>query len=257
MKKDSKTQLTTLETALQKQFKPDENRLETIMRESYELTAKIQSANIAAIVGFGLLALSIKPIIGHGKFGGWLKGVLGGQMSKSTAYSWIEAAKYLIAKISTAEKQTDIISVRICEFIAAVNIKNGAEEIFSDAKLTSDFVAHVSTDLPFRTFLNILKTANAAAIEAEDEERAYADEQAEQSKPQPKNNLRGLQGGDSSGGQMTFFDELFDEVRATIEIKRENDPRFLQLSKEEMDDLGNYLIEQGKAILNLAKEKRD
>ena len=56
---------------------------------------------------------------------------------------------------------------------------------------------------------------------------------------------------------MTFFDELFDEVRATIEIKRENDPRFLQLSKEEMDDLGNYLIEQGKAILNLAKEKRD
>ena len=88
-------------------------------------------------------------------------------------------------------------------------------------------------------------------------ERAYSDEQAEQSKPQPKNNLRGLQGGDSSGGQMTFFDELFDEVRATIEIKRENDPRFLQLSKEEMDDLGNYLIEQGKAILNLAKEKRD
>ena len=42
-----------------------------------------------------------------------------------------------------------------------------------------------------------------------------------------------------------------------MEIKRENDPRFLQLSKEEMGDLGNYLIEQGKAILNLAKEKRD
>ena len=104
MKKDSKTQLTTLETALQKQFKPDENRLETIMRESYELTAKIQSANIAAIVGFGLLALSIKPIIGHGKFGGWLKETLGGQLSKSTAYSWIEAAKYLIAKVSSAEK---------------------------------------------------------------------------------------------------------------------------------------------------------
>ena len=56
---------------------------------------------------------------------------------------------------------------------------------------------------------------------------------------------------------MTFFDELFEEVRATVEIKRENDPRFLQLSKEEMGDLGNYLIEQGKAILNLAKEKRD
>ena len=248
MKKDSKTQLTTLETALQKQFKPDENRLETIMRESYELTAKIQSANIAAIVGFGLLALSIKPIIGHGKFGGWLKGVLGGQMSKSTAYSWIEAAKYLIAKISTAEKQTDIISERICEFISVAGIKNGAEEIFSDSKLTSDFVNHVSANLPFKTFLNILKTANAAAIEAEDEERRSI----ESSKKAV--GLRGLQGG---GGQMTFFNELFEEVRATVEIKRENDPRFLQLTKEEMGDLGNYLIEQGKAILNLAKEKRD
>lgn len=249
MKKSQKsTEITPLETALQKQFKPDASRLDTLIREAYDRTTKIQGANIAAMVGFGLLALSVKPIIGHGKFGDWLKGVLGGQMSKSTAYSWIEAAKYLIAKISTAEKQTDIISVRICEFIAAVNIKNGAEEIFSDAKLTSDFVAHVSTDLPFRTFLNILKTANAAAIEAEDEERRSI----ESSKKAV--GLRGLQGG---GGQMTFFNELFDEVRATIEIKRENDPRFLQLSKEEMDDLGNYLIEQGKAILNLAKEKRD
>lgn len=248
MKKDSKTQLTTLETALQKQFKPDENRLETIMRESYELTAKIQSANIAAIVGFGLLALSIKPIIGHGKFGGWLKETLGGQLSKSTAYSWIEAAKYLIAKVSSAEKQTDIISERICEFISLAGIRNGAEEIFSDSKLTSDFVAHVSANLPFKTFLNILKTANAAAIEAEDEERRSI----ESSKKAV--GLRGLQGG---GGQMTFFNELFEEVRATVEIKRENDPRFLQLSKEEMGDLGNYLIEQGKAILNLAKEKRD
>lgn len=249
MKKSQKsTEITPLETALQKQFKPDASRLDTLIREAYDRTTKIQGANIAAMVGFGLLALSVKPIIGHGKFGDWLKGVLGGQMSKSTAYSWIEAAKYLIAKISTAEKQTDIISVRICEFIAAVNIKNGAEEIFSDAKLTSDFVAHVSTDLPFRTFLNILKTANAAAIEAEDEERRSI----ESSKKAV--GLRGLQGG---GGQMTFFNELFEEVRATVEIKRENDPRFLQLTKEEMGDLGNYLIEQGKAILNLAKEKRD
>lgn len=249
MKKSQKsTEITPLETALQKQFKPDASRLDTLIREAYDRTTKIQGANIAAMVGFGLLALSVKPIIGHGKFGDWLKGVLGGQMSKSTAYSWIEAAKYLIAKISTAEKQTDIISERICEFISVAGIKNGAEEIFSDSKLTSDFVAHVSANLPFKTFLNILKTANAAAIEAEDEERRSI----ESSKKAV--GLRGLQGG---CGQMTFFNELFEEVRATVEIKRENDPRFLQLSKEEMGDLGNYLIEQGKAILNLAKEKRD
>lgn len=249
MKKSQKsTEITPLETALQKQFKPDASRLDTLIREAYDRTTKIQGANIAAMVGFGLLALSVKPIIGHGKFGGWLKETLGGQLSKSTAYSWIEAAKYLIAKVSSAEKQTDIISERICEFISLAGIRNGAEEIFSDSKLTSDFVAHVSANLPFKTFLNILKTANAAAIEAEDEERRSI----ESSKKAV--GLRGLQGG---CGQMTFFNELFEEVRATVEIKRENDPRFLQLSKEEMGDLGNYLIEQGKAILNLAKEKRD
>lgn len=249
MKKSQKsTEITPLETALQKQFKPDASRLDTLIREAYDRTTKIQSANIAAIVGFGLLALSIKPIIGHGKFGGWLKETLGGQLSKSTAYSWIESARYLIAKVSTAEKQTDIISERICEFISVAGIKNGAEEIFSDSKLTSDFVNHVSANLPFKTFLNILKTANAAAIEAEDEERRSI----ESSKKAV--GLRGLQGG---GGQMTFFNELFEEVRATVEIKRDNDPRFLQLSKEEMGDLGNYLIEQGKVILKLAKEKRD
>lgn len=245
------TQLTSLETALQKQFKPDASRLDTLICEAYDRTKKIQSANIAAMVGFGLLALSIKPLVGHGKFGEWLASALGGQTRKSTAYSWIEAAKYLIAKVSIAERQTDIISVRICEFVEAANIKNGAEEIFSDAKLTSNFVAHICADLPFKTFLNMLKTANAAAIEVEDEERRAM----ESAKKKPS--LRDLQGANSGGGQMTFFDELFEELRATVEIKRENDPRFLQLSKEEMGDLGNYLIEQGKAILNLAKEKRD
>lgn len=250
LKSKTSTALTPLETALQKQFKPDAGRLDILIREAYERTAKIQAANITAMVGFGLLALSIKPIIGYGKFGNWLKETLGGQMGKSTAYKWIEAAKFLIAKVATAKKQTDIVAERICEFVSTAGIKGGAEEIFSDAKLSSTFIASVSADLPFSTFLNILKTANANAIEVEEAEA--------KSQASTKPTLRGLREGGAAGGvQMTFFDELFDEVRATIEIKRENDPRFLQLTKEEMGDLGNYLIEQGKAILNLAKEKRD
>lgn len=246
MKKDSKTQLTTLETALQKQFKPDESRLETIMRESYELTAKIQSANISAIMGFGLLALSIKPLIGHGKFGGWLKETLGGQLSKSTAYSWIEAAKYLIAKVSTAEKQTDIISERICEFISVAGIKNGAEEIFSDSKLTSDFVNHVSANLPFKTFLNILKTANAAAIEAEDEERRSI----ESSKKAV--GLRGLQGGGKEQSpQMMLWEDWTNELGDIDKLVKHKDK--LRLSNDQYKMIAQKLRATADEIESLIK----
>lgn len=246
MKKDSKTQLTTLETALQKQFKPDESRLETIMRESYELTAKIQSANISAIMGFGLLALSIKPLIGHGKFGGWLKETLGGQLSKSTAYSWIEAAKYLIAKVSSAEKQTDIISERICEFISLAGIRNGAEEIFSDSKLTSDFVAHVSANLPFKTFLNILKTANAAAIEDEDEERRSI----ESSKKAV--GLRGLQGGGKEQSpQMMLWEDWTNELGDIDKLVKHKDK--LRLSNDQYKMIAQKLRATADEIESLIR----
>lgn len=247
MKKSQKsTEITPLETALQKQFKPDASRLDTLIREAYDRTTKIQGANIAAMVGFGLLALSVKPIIGHGKFGDWLKGVLGGQMSKSTAYSWIEAAKYLIAKISTAEKQTDIISVRICEFIAAVNIKNGAEEIFSDAKLTSDFVAHVSANLPFKTFLNILKTANAAAIEAEDEERRSI----ESSKKAV--GLRGLQSGcGEQSPQMMLWEDWTNELGDIDKLVKHKDK--LRLSNDQYKMIAQKLRATADEIESLIK----
>lgn len=247
MKKDSnKTQLTPLETALQKQFKADASRLEILVREAYERTAKIQSASIASMVGFGLLALSVKPIVGHGKFGKWLKETLGSTLSKSSAYSWIEAAKYLIAKISVAKKQTDIVSVRICEFIAAVNIKNGAEEIFSDAKLTSDFVAYVSTDLPFRTFLNILKTANAAAIEAEEEERRAL----ESAKKQPS--LRGLQGGNAGGqsAQMLLWEDWTNEFERLDALMKHKDTMRLSVEqyKQAAQKLRDTLAELERII---------
>lgn len=247
MKKSQKsTEITPLETALQKQFKPDASRLEILVREAYERTAKIQSASIASMVGFGLLALSVKPIVGHGKFGKWLKETLGGTLSKSSAYSWIEAAKYLIAKISVAKKQTDIVSVRICEFIAAVNIKNGAEEIFSDAKLTSDFVAYVSTDLPFRTFLNILKTANAAAIEAEEEERRAL----ESAKKQPS--LRGLQGGNAGGqsAQMLLWEDWTNEFERLDALMKHKDTMRLSVEqyKQAAQKLRDTLAELERII---------
>lgn len=247
MKKSQKsTELTPLETALQRQFKPDASRLDTLIREAYDRTTKIQGANIAAMVGFGLLALSVKPIVGHGKFGDWLKETLGGQLSKSTAYSWIESARYLIAKVSTAEKQTDIISERICEFISLAGIRNGAEEIFSDSKLTSDFVAHVSANLPFKTFLNILKTANAAAIEAEDEERRSI----ESSKKAV--GLRGLQGGcGEQSPQMMLWEDWTNELGDIDKLVKHKDK--LRLSNDQYKMIAQKLRATADEIESLIK----
>lgn len=252
MKKDSnQTQLTPLENALQRQFNADAGNYQTLIKAAYERTTKIQSSNIAAIVGFGLLALSIKPQIGYGKFGDWLADTLGGALSKSTAYSWIKAAEWLVGKIANADKQTDVVAERICQFAEIAGIERSAEEIFADAKLTSDFVAYISEGMPFRTFLNILKTANAAALEAEDEER-----KAKEKSALTKRDLKGL-GGNGGGQQTNFFDTLFDDVRAVTEIKRQNDPAFLKLTRDELAEYGNFLVNEGKAVLQLAANKRD
>jgi hypothetical protein len=251
MKKDSKqTQLTPLENALQRQFNADAGNYQTLIKAAYERTTKIQSSNIAAIIGFGLLALSIKPQIGYGKFGDWLADTLGGALSKSAAYSWIKAAEWLVAKIAIADKQTDIVAERICQFAEKAGIKRSAEEIFADAETTSAFVSYVSEELPFRTFLNILKTANAAALEAEDEER-----KAKEKSALTKRDLKGL-GGNGGGQQLDFFSELYNDFRATIEAPR-SDRRFSEMPRAEMEQLGNYLIAQGREIVEIAKGKKD
>ena len=251
MKKDSKqTQLTPIETALQRQFKADAGDYQTLIKAAYERTTKIQSSNIAAIIGFGLLALSIRPQIGHGKFGDWLADTLGGALSKSAAYSWIKAAEWLVAKVAIADKQTDVVAERICQFAEKAGIKRSAEEIFADAETTSAFVSYVSEELPFRTFLNILKTANAAALEAEDEER-----KAKEKSALTKRDLKGLSG-NGGGQQLDFFSELYNDFRATIEAPR-SDRRFSEMPRAEMEQLGNYLIAQGREIVEIAKGKKD
>ncbi len=88
--------------------------------------------------------------------------------------------------------------------------------------------------MPFSTLLNMLKTAHASALELEDQQA------------KKKENL--------IPQQTNFFDELFDDVRATVSVKRE-DPRFLEMSKDELAELGNYLLKQGREILDIAKNK--
>ena len=248
MKKDSdKTQLTPLENALQRQFNADAGNYQTLIKAAYERTTKIQSSNIAAIVGFGLLALSIKPQIGYGKFGDWLAETLGGALSKSTAYSWIKAAEWLAAKIANADKQTDVVAERICQFTTAAEIKGGAEEIFADAKLTGDFVAYISEGMPFRTFLNILKTANAAALEAEDEER-----KAKEKSALTKRDLKGLGGnGGGQSPQMLLWDDWTNSLAEFDKLTKHKD--IVRLPLEKLVLIEKSLEDRLDEIKNLIK----
>lgn len=248
MKKDSKqTQLTPFETALQRQFNADAGNYQTLIKAAYERTAKIQSSNIAAIIGFGLFALSIRPQIGYGKFGDWLADTLGGALSKSAAYSWIKAAEWLAAKIANADKQTDIVAERICQFAEKAGIKRSAEEIFADAETTSAFVSYVSEELPFRTFLNILKTANAAALEAEDEER-----KAKEKSALTKRDIKGLSGnGGGQSAQMLLWDDWTNSLAEFDKLTKHKD--IVRLPLEKLVLIEKSLEDRLDEIKNLIK----
>lgn len=248
----NKTDQSNLTAAIIRQFKPDSESV----RKAYNLVENNRATFAVNALKFGLCALAAKSIVGHGKFGKWLAEALSESgnarpLAERTAKDYIGLAKVFVEKLSTPNKIPVVLSEGINHICGRYAIAR------SDFKINEFLADHERTTALLNATVRGMTLTQMRQLLREGAERAYADEQAEQSKPKSKSNLRGLQSGNAGGGQMTFFNELFEEVRATVEIKRENDPRFLQLSKEEMGDLGNYLIEQGKAILNLAKEKRD
>lgn len=245
----NKTDQSNLTAAIIRQFKPDRDSV----RKAYNLVENNRATFAVNALKFGLCALAARAVVGHGKFGAWLSAALASNgnprpFAERTAKEYIGLARVYTDKLSTTDKLTGALESGVEDYCAIMSIPR--EQFSFEAVLASP----ADTDNLLNATVRDMTLTQMRQLLREGAERAYADEQAEQQTPQPKSSLRGLQGG---GGQMTFFNELFEEVRATVEIKRENDPRFLQLSKEEMGDLGNYLIEQGKAILNLAKEKRD
>lgn len=244
MKSTSKP--SNIEALLVRQYNPNSDSV----RKAFNLVEKTRSDFVLCALKFGLCALAAKAFVGHGKFGAWLSDALANNgnprpFAERTARTYIGLARVFIDKLSRVDKLTGVLGSCVEEYCAIISIAReqfNIAEVLSNAKDTDNFLNATVRGMTLTQMRQLLR---------EGAERAYTDEQAEH--PQPK--LRDLPGAGSA--QMTFFNELFEEVRATVEIKRENDPRFLQLSKEEMGDLGNYLIEQGKAILNLAKEKRD
>ena len=183
MKKSQKsTELTPVETALQKQFKPDAD----IVRKAFDLVEENRAAFAANALKFGLCALAAKSIVGHGNFGKWLSEALSDSgnarpMAERTAKDYIGLAKIFVEKFSAADKLSGRFAEAVELFKGQFDSSFDIGIVLSNAKQTEFLINSTVRGMTLTQLRQLLR---------EGAERAYSDEQAEQSKPQPKNNLK-------------------------------------------------------------------
>ena len=253
MKKDSnKTQLTPFENALQRQFNPSANSV----REAFKIVEDSRSAFATNAVRFGLCALAAKPLVGHGNFGKWLSDSLSENgnprpSAERTARDYIGLAKVFVQKLRHPNKLSDALAAGVGEFCEFCNIdrdKFDIEKILADKTQTEDLLRRTLSGMALPQLRNLLREG---AVQAEEDKKA----EDAAAKTLTKRDLKGLSG-NGGGQQLDFFSELYNDFRATIEAPR-SDRRFSEMPRAEMEQLGNYLIAQGREIVEIAKGKKD
>lgn len=179
MKKSQKsTEITPLETALQKQFKADA----CIVRKAFDLVEESRSVFAVNALKFGLCALAARSVVGHGKFGKWLSEALseGGNarpMAERTAKDYMGLAKVFIEKLSIPNKLSGHLAEVVELFKEQFDSSFDIGIALSNAKQTEFLIDSTVRGMTLTQLRQLLR---------EGAERAYSDEQAEQSKPQPK-----------------------------------------------------------------------
>ena len=243
MKKDSKTQLTTLETALQKQFKADAG----IVRKAFDLVEENRAAFAVNALKFGLCALAAKSIVGHGKFGKWLAEALSESgnarpLAERTAKDYIGLAKVFVEKLSTPNKLPVVLSEgidHICGRYAIARSDFKINEFLSDHERTTALLNATVRDMTLTQMRQLLR---------EGSERAYADEQAEQS----KTGLRGLQGGGKEQSpQMMLWEDWTNELGDIDKLVKHKDK--LRLSNDQYKMIAQKLRATADEIESLIK----
>ena len=171
MKKDSKqTQLTPLENALQRQFKPSANSV----REAFKIVEDSRSAFATNAVRFGLCALAAKPIVGHGNFGKWLSDSLfeNGNprpLAERTARDYIGLAKVFVQKLHHPNKLSDALAAGVSEFCEFCNIDRDEfdiEKILADKTQTEDLLRRTLSGMTLPQLRNLLREGAVKALAA-------------------------------------------------------------------------------------------
>ena len=246
MKKDSKqTQLTPVAHAVQSLCKtPAIGAADKYLKA----TVRDKGQWLANAVMFGTIAANAKQRAKNkGEFSEWLKAVChSANVSLRTGYNYIYLAAGVLHKIQTSRADEPLGGALALYMELA---EKPVEEILGDEKQTFDMLGYVLSSLPEPTLNDMLRQSNAQAIDSEREAEDTA------AKTPTKRDLKGLSGS-GDGQQLDFFSELYNDFRATIEAPR-SDRRFSEMPRAEMEQLGNYLIAQGREIVEIAKGKKD
>lgn len=171
--------------------------------------------------------------------------------AERTARDYIGLAKVFIQKLRHPNKLSDALAAGVGEFCEFCNIdrdKFDIEKILADKNLTEDLLRRTLSGMTLPQLRNLLREG---AVQAEEDKKA----EDTAAKALTKRDLKGLSG-NGGGQQLDFFSELYNDFRATIEAPR-SDRRFSEMPRAEMEQLGNYLIAQGREIVEIAKGKKD
>lgn len=250
MKKDSKqTQLTSLETALQTQFKPSANSV----REAFKIVEDSRSAFATNAVRFGLCALAAKPIVGHGNFGKWLSDSLSENgnprpLAERTARDYIGLAKVFVQKLRHPNKLSDALAAGVGEFCEFCNIdrdKFDIEKILADKTQTEDLLRRTLSGMTLPQLRNLLREG---AVQAEEDKKA----EDTATKTLTKRDLKGLSGnGGGQSAQMLLWDDWTNSLAEFDKLTKHKD--IVRLPLEKLVLIEKSLEDRLDEIKNLIK----
>lgn len=243
----NKTDQSNLTAAIIRQFKPDRESV----RKAYSLVENNRATFAVNALKFGLCALAARAVVGHGKFGAWLSAALASNgnprpFAERTAKEYIGLARVYTDKLSTTDKLTGALESGVEDYCAIMSIPR--EQFSFEAVLASP----ADTDNLLNATVSGMTLTQMRQLLREGSERAYADEQAEQSKPQSKSNLRGLQGGcGEQSPQMMLWEDWTNELGDIDKLVKHKDK--LRLSNDQYKMIAQKLRATADEIESLIK----
>ena len=248
MKKKT-TEITPVESALQKQFKADAG----IVRKAFDLVEKNRATFAVNALKFGLCALAAKSVVGHGKFGKWLAEALseGGNarpIAERTAKDYMGLAKVFVEKFSAPNKLSGHLAEGIDDVCGRYAITR------SDFKINEFLADHEKTTALLNSTVCGMTLTQLRQLLREGAERAYSDEQAEKVITKPT--LRDLrEGGAAESPQMLLWEDWTNEFERLDALMKHKDT--MRLSVEQYRQAAQKLrdtLAELERIISAAEE---
>lgn len=246
MKKKT-TEITPVESALQKQFKADAG----IVRKAFDLVEENRVTFAVNALKFGLCALAAKSFVGHGKFGKWLSEALseGGNtrpVAERTAKDYMGLAKVFVEKFSAPNKLSGHLAEAVELFKERVDSSFDIGIVLSNAKHTEFLLNSTVCGMTLTQLRQLLR---------EGAERAYSDEQAGKASI-AKPSLRGLrEGGPAESPQMLLWEDWTNEFERLDALMKHKDT--MRLSVEQYRQAAQKLrdtLAELERIISAAEE---